>query len=52
MFRDSMPPVLAAASALDVFKRVPARVVQWLSAVQGTMLACTCVTAAQGLHCQ
>ena len=41
MFRDSMPPVLAAASALVVFGRcrVPAHVVQWLSAMLGTMLS-------------
>jgi hypothetical protein len=41
MFRDSMPPVLAAASALVVFRRcrVPAHVVQWLSAMLGTMLS-------------
>ena len=41
MFRDSMPPVLAAASALVVFGRciVPAHVVQRLSALLGSMLS-------------
>jgi hypothetical protein len=41
MFRDSMTPVLAAASALAVFGRccVPALSVQWLSAMLGTMLS-------------
>jgi hypothetical protein len=41
MFRDRMPPVLAAASALVVFKscRVPAHVVQWLSEALVTMLS-------------
>ena len=41
MFRDSMPPVLAAASALVVFGRcrVPALVVQLLSAMLGTVLS-------------
>ena len=41
MFRDRMPPVLAAASALVKFGRccVPALSVQWLSAMLGTMLS-------------
>jgi hypothetical protein len=41
MFHDSIPPVLAAASALVVFGRcrVPAHFVQWLSEVLGTMLS-------------
>jgi hypothetical protein len=41
MFRDRMPPVLAAASALVVFEscRVPAHVVQWLSEALGNILS-------------